>query len=489
MNADQSSQIASKEVYDLVVIGSGPAGIHAAVQAAKLKKSVCIIEKTAPRLGGALVHTGTLPSKTMRESLDAVLGVRKHLDEQWVKRMMQDLPLEKLLERAREVSSLEERLLHGHLKSNSIEVINGQAYLEDKQSVRINSPGQPSRILKAAAILIATGSRPRRPREIPFDGWRVVDSDEILSLKSLPERMLISGAGIIGCEYACIFSSMGVKVSVLDSSTEIIRQMDRDVVNELKNIMEGSGVTFYLGEEMSRISTKGPLIQVHTANRCFEADLMFFAGGRVSNSDNLGLERLGIQVTPRGAIVVNKHFQTEVNTIYAAGDVIGAPALAATSSHQGRAVSCHAFGGKMDPFPSLYPVGVYTIPELSGIGKTEAELKEQGIPYVVGQAHYNEIARGHIRGESHGLLKLLVCPNTHTILGIHIVGADAANLIHIGQAFMLADRHAQDFVNMIFNYPTLAEGYRIAAFNALNKIFSSGIIEQPQKLQDPSKAA
>jgi NAD(P) transhydrogenase len=486
--ASHTDPTAPKAHYDLVVIGSGPAGIHAAVQAAKLKRSVCIVDRCAPGVGGALVHTGTIPSKAMREALDAIQGVRKHIDERWVARMMQDLPIERLLSRARHVATLEERLLQGHLRSNAIELVQGDAFIEGPHSVRINRAGHTSRVLEAGVILIATGSRPRRPADVPFDGWRVVDSDEILRLSSVPERMLISGAGIIGCEYACIFATMVVKVSVLDSGKDFLRQMDRDVVQELKRIMEESGITFFLDEAMERIETKGPLVQVHTAKRCIETDLMFFAGGRVSNSDHLGIENLGIKTSPRGAILVNDHFQTDVPTIYAAGDVIGAPALAATSSHQGRAVSCHAFGGQSQAFPSLYPVGVYTIPELSGIGKTEAELKEHGVPYVVGHAHYNEIARGHIRGESHGLIKMLVCPESYKILGIHIVGADAANLIHIGQAFMISDRCAQDFVSMIFNYPTLAEGYRIAAFNALNKIFSSGIIGSAPQNKTPSAA-
>ena len=480
---------ASKNHYDLVVIGSGPAGIHAAVQAAKLKKSVCIVEKEPSKIGGALVHTGTIPSKTMREALDAVHGIRKHIDSKWVTRIMHDLPIERLMARAQRVSALEEELLRGHIQSNSIEILTGSAFIETNNAVRINQPGQTSKLLTCDYILIATGSRPRRPSEIPFDGWRVLDSDEILGLRSLPERILISGAGIIGCEYACIFSSMGARVTVLDNTPEIMRQMDRDVVNELKRIMEESGITFHLGESLDRIQFDGPVVQVHTRERCHEADLLFFAGGRVSNSDHLGLDKLGINVSPRGAITVNDNFQTSISNIYAAGDVIGAPALAATSSHQGRAVSCHAFGYQVEKFPSVYPVGVYTIPELSGIGMTEFELKEKNIPYVVGRSHYTEIARGHIRGETHGLIKMLICPNSHKILGIHIVGADAANLIHIGQAFMLRGGYAQDFVNMIFNYPTLAEGYKIAAFNALNKIFASGVIEAPPDAQSKTRAA
>ncbi len=465
--------------YDLVVIGSGPAGIHAAVQAAKLKRKVCVVEKTVGRIGGSWVHTATLPSKTLREALDSVQGLKRHIDTRWVDRVMIDLPAEKLLGRAQEVSQQEECVLRKHLKNNDIELITGTGYLEGPHAVRINTTESTSKVVSTDKILIATGSRPRRPENIPFDGWRVVDSDEILSLECIPSSMLIFGAGIIGCEYACIFRSLGTEVTVVDRRNRIMQQMDQDVVQELRRTMEESGVVFKLGEDLQDIQVDGPQVRVASAGKTHLVDVLFFAGGRSSNTDRLGLATQGIELGCRGEIVVNEFFQTAVPSIYAAGDVVGPPALAATGAHQGRIVSCHAFGAKIGGFPQEFPVGVYTIPELSAIGKTEEELRKEGRAYVVGRASYTEIARGHIRGETHGLIKLLVCKETHHILGIHIVGADAANLIHVGQAFMMKKGHAQDFINMIFNHPTLAEGYKIAAFNALNKIFTSGVIGDP----------
>lgn len=479
-NADH---IQSQLHYDLIVVGSGPAGIHAAVQAAKLKRTVCIVERTRDRLGGSWVHTGTLPSKTMREALDSVQGLKRHIDSRWVERIMMDLPADRLLGRAREVSQQEEELIRRFLKKNKIVIINGNAYLEGAHEVRVNSETEPSFVIKGEKILIATGSRPRRPANIPFDGWRVVDSDEILGLECIPRSMVIFGAGIIGCEYACIFRSLGTEVTVVDRRNRIMQFMDQDVVLELKRIMEESGIVFLLDEDLQDIQVDGPKVRVKSSQQTLEVDVLFFAGGRTSNAEHMGLEKHGIQLGGRGEIKVNSSFQTKVPNIYAAGDVIGPPALAATSAHQGRIVSCHAFGAVFDTFPEVFPVGVYTIPELSSIGKTEAELQQSEVPYVVGRASYKEIARGHIRGETHGLIKILVHRTTHRILGIHIVGADAANLIHIGQAFMVKGGFAQDFINMIFNYPTLAEGYRIAAFNALNKIFPSGVIGCPPELQ------
>lgn len=470
-------------------MGSGPAGIHAAVQAAKLKRTVCVIEKTPDRLGGSWVHTGTLPSKTMREALDSVHGLKRHIDGRWVDRIMMDLPADRLLGRARAVSQQEEALIRLFLKRNSISIVTGSAYLEGPHEVRVNSDTQPSFVLRGEKILLATGSRPRRPPEVPFDGWRVVDSDEILGLECIPKSMLIFGAGIIGCEYACIFRSLGTDVTVMDRRNRIMQSMDQDVVMELKRIMEESGIVFRLDEDLHDIRVDGPKVSVRASHQRLEADVLFFAGGRTSNTEHLGLEKHGIELGTRGEIKVNGSFQTRIPSIYAAGDVIGPPALAATSAHQGRIVSCHAFGAAFDTFPEVFPVGVYTIPELSSIGKTECELKQQSVPYVVGRASYKEIARGHIRGETHGLIKILVHSNTHRILGIHIVGADAANLIHIGQAFMVKGGHVQDFINMIFNYPTLAEGYRIAAFNALNKIFPSGVIGCPPDVQDHGETA
>ena len=465
--------------FDLTVIGSGPAGIHAAVQAAKLGKRVCVVEKNPEKIGGCWIHTGTLPSKTLRESLANIQNIQNHVSAGWVDRIIGDLQTGVLLKRAFKVSLQEEALVRKYLKKNKVTLITGYGILESRFKVRVLSEGQDARIISTATILIATGSQPRRPSNIPFDGWRVCDSDDILNLEQIPKSMIIYGAGVIGCEYACIFGSLGVRVTVMDSRSRILQYMDHEIVQELQRSMEAMGIEFQLGAPLVNIDVQGPGVTVQAGDSKIDCDVFFFAAGRVSSTGRIGLERLDIKTNDRGAIVVNKNFQTSISSIYAAGDAIGPPALAATSSVQGRHVACHAFSAGVSAFPAVFPIGVYTIPELSLAGKTEDELKADGIEYVVGRASYGEIARGYIRGDSHGLLKLLVCRNTHRILGIHIVGDDACNLVHIGLAFMQKEGFAQDLINMVFNYPTLAEGYRIAAFNALNKIFVDGIIKSP----------
>lgn len=473
-----------KHSFDLCVIGSGPAGIHAAVQAAKLNKKVCIIEKMPNRIGGCWIHTGTLPSKTLRESLATIHSIRNHVGSEWVDRVVADLHTGKLFDRAKKVSLQEEELVRKHIENNDIVMFEGYGSIENKFTVRILPHNDTPFTIKSDYTLIATGSRPRRPDNIPFDGWRVVDSDEILSLEAVPESMLIFGAGVVGCEYACIFSALGVDVTVVDSRTRILQYLDSEIVVELQRSMENLGVKFILGEDLEHIEIKGPRVHSFFGSQSFETDVLFYAAGRVSCTERIGLEWLGIAVNERGAIIVNENFQTCISNIYAAGDSIGPPALAATSSQQGRHVACHAFGINIGHFPSLFPVGVYTIPELSMVGKTEEELKAKNCDYVVGRAAYSEIARGYIRGDSFGILKILVCKSNHTIVGIHIVGDDACNLIHIGLAFMVQGGHIQDLVKLVFNYPTLAEGYRIAAFNALNKLFPDGVFKSP-----PSKDA
>ena len=471
---------ASKSEYDLIVIGSGPAGVQAAVQAAKLKKSVCIIEKMPEKIGGAWIQTGTLPSKTIRESLEAIHNIRHHAGPQWVERVISDLSTTKLYKRALKVSTEEEHLVRRYLNKNNIEVVGGFASFETEKSLRITPSKGASYILNASHFVIATGSRPRRPDNIPFDGWRVVDSDEILNLECVPKHMIIYGAGVIGCEYACIFSALGVETILADSRDRLMQQIDFEVVKELEKSMTDMGVKFKLGQEIKSITPKGPRVQVQMTVDTIDTDVLFFAAGRISNSENLGLEKLKIAVNDRGVIQVNDAFQTNLPHIYAAGDVVGPPALAATSTQQGRFCALHAFAEMKNDFPKYYPVGVYTIPELSSVGPSEEQLKEQGVDFVVGRAGYGELARGYIRGDNHGLLKLLIERKTHKILGIHIVGDGAANLVHIGLAFMLKDGIANDLINMIFNYPTLAEAYRIAAFNALNKIYKDGKIVTPK---------
>jgi len=479
-----SGETKARVDYDLAVIGSGPAGIQAAIQAAKLGKRVVIIEKSPNRLGGTWIHTGTIPSKTLRESLEAIHNIRHHSGSHWVDRVIDDLSTDKLYGRARMVSNQEESLIRRYLEKNQVEIRQGYGYLEDRNQIRVTAGDGSVSVIESSFILIATGSRPRRPANVAFDGWRIVDSDEILSLEHVPKRIIIYGAGVIGCEYACIFGALGVDTTIIDSRTRIMQTLDHEVAKELEKTMVDMGIKFKLGHDIRTTKVKGPVVSVEVGPESLETDVLFYAAGRLSNTDRLGLDRIGIKVNDRSAIVVNDNFQTTISNIYAAGDAIGAPALAATSAQQGRFTALHAFGCKTTEFPKVYPYGVYTIPELSSVGATEEELKQQDVDYVVGRAGYSELARGYIRGDNHGLLKLLVHAKTHRILGIHIVGQDAANLIHIGMAFMLKDGHAQDFISMIFNYPTLAEAYRIAAFNALNKIFPEGRIGNPPSESD-----
>ncbi len=459
------------DIYDLIVIGSGPAGVQAVLQGAKLGKKVVLIEKHPERLGGSWIHTGTLPSKTMREVLAAIRSVESHVGESWVTRMSQNLSTQSLRERAALASRDEENIIRTQLEEHRIPILRGAAYVEDSRQVRINQANGKSLLLKTDFILVATGSRPRRPANIPFDGWRVLDSDDVLRLESLPQSMTIWGAGVIACEYACIFRALGVETTIVDSRSIIMQFMDQEIAGELKKAMEQLGVVFKLSHDLERLDMLGPRVRSTFKGLVCESDVFFFAAGRESCSENMGLEKQGIQTNDRKTILVNESFQTAVPNIYAAGDVIGPPALASTSAEQGRIAACHAFGDEKARFPQYYPLGVYTIPEMSSVGLTEEELVNSAHPYVVGRARYDQIARGYIRGDSYGLIKILICAETHKILGLHIVGHDAANLVHIGQVAMITKMSIYEFAeNVIFNFPTLAEGYKIAAYDAISQL-------------------
>lgn len=457
--------------YDLIVVGSGPAGVQAALHAAKLGKKVALIEKHPERLGGAWIHTGTLPSKTMREVLAAIRSVDSHVGEAWVTRMSQDLSTQKLRDRAALSSRDEENIVRRQLDLQHIPIIRGAAYIENPTTVRVNQLGGKSLLLQTSFVVLATGSRPRRPRNIPFDGWRVMDSDDILTLESLPKSMTIWGAGVIACEYACIYSALGVATTIVDSRNQIMQFMDQEIADELKKAMEQLGVHFRLGFDLEKIEIEGPQVRATFKGLQLSSDVFFFAAGRESCSEKMGLEKLGIDTNERRTILVNSNFQTAVPNIYAAGDVIGPPALASTSAEQGRIAVAHAFGDMTVKFPQYYPVGVYTIPEMSSVGSTEEELMKADQNYVVGRARYDQIARGYIRGDSYGLMKIMICADSLKILGVHIVGHDAANLVHIGQVAMITKMTIYEFAeNVIFNFPTLAEGYKIAAFDAITQI-------------------
>ena len=464
--------------YDLAIIGSGPAGVSAAVQAAKLRKRVCVIEKNFESIGGAWIQTGTLPSKTLREVLAMTNSVRAQSGPQWSARIVQTMLAGRLFERARHAAQRQEEHVRRYLAKNGVELLAGEGMLKNAQAVTVQQE-KNTQVITATRILIATGSRPRRPASVPFDGWRVIDSDEVLRLEYAPNRILIYGAGVIGCEYACIFAALGVETLIADSRPRIMPGIDLEVATELRDSMQAMGVQFLLERELHTIKTDDVAVEVKLNDETHTTDVFFFVAGRIANSDRINAAAVGVKCDELGMIVVNAEFQSSVPSIYAAGDVIGAPALAATSSYQGRVAASNAFGMHGLSFPHNYPIGVYTIPELSSVGETEEQLIATGREYVVGRAGYSEIARGYIRGDSHGKLKLLVCKRSHKLIGVHIVGEGACDLIHIGMVFMEKNCAAQDLLHVVYNYPTLAEGYKIAAFNALNKIFPSGIIEPP----------
>lgn len=465
--------------YDLAIIGSGPAGVSAAVQAAKLGQRVCIIERNVDNLGGAWIQTGTLPSKTLRELLAMTSNVRRQYGEQWLKHLKDGTTAGRLMTRAKEVSQRQNQHVRRYLAKNGVIIVGGTAKLIDNKTIEVSRRGREPKTVQTTNILLASGSSPRRPPEIPFDGWRIVDANEILHLATIPKSIVIYGAGVVGCEYACIFAALGTQTVIADSRPQIMTTIDQEIATELQDSMQTVGIEFLLNQKLTAVELKTDKVQTTFADSQRTSDVLFFAAGRIPNSAGLWDDKIAIDTDERGYVLVDDSFRSSVANIYAAGDLIGTPALAATSAHQGRVAASNALSTSGLKFPKNYPVGVYTIPELSSVGYSEQELQEMGVDYVVGRAHYNEIARGYIRGDSHGKLKLLICRNSHKIIGVHIVGDGACELIHIGMVFMHQGCHAQDLLDIVYNYPTLAEGYKIAAFNGLNKLFVDGIIAPP----------
>jgi NAD(P) transhydrogenase len=465
--------------FDLIVIGSGPGGQRAATQGAKAGKKVAIIEEL-PALGGGCVHYGTLPSKSFRESVYRwSLGSRGTLgneseDSKQVSKKINDLPsMQLLLRRRNRVVSEEARIVHDQLKRNGVTIYHGRATLLSSTEVEIKSKSDASpEKISAPIIILAVGARPVAPKPLAVDGERVHDSDTVLDQKVLPKRLVVLGAGIIGCEYASMFSMAGSKVYLVDRRHEILASVDREIVNHLVERFVAQGVEIILEAEASEIvynsDRTGITVCLTNGKPVLEADVVLVALGRVGNTENMGLESVGVERDDRGLIKVDRFYRTSLPNIYAVGDVVGQPALASTSMEQGRIACTHALGLGQNEMPRFFPYGIYSIPEISMIGETEEALVAQNKPFVVGRARYRELARGQIVGDRWGLLKLMVEPDTQKILGVHIVGDNAAELIHIGQAVMTLGGDLQYFVDNVFNYPTLAEAYKTAAFQAMN---------------------
>jgi NAD(P) transhydrogenase len=470
------------EEFDLVVIGSGPAGEKGAVQAAYFGKRVALVEK-APALGGASVHTGTLPSKTLRETALYLTGFQRRRLYGMTLEVDRDTSLRQLMGRLRAVTEQQVTQIDRNMQRHNITVVRGAATFTSPNEVVVRpvpsaKPDAPvvdmtTRTLRAPYFLVAPGSSPHRPAGVPFDDPDVEDSDTILDLDRIPLSLAVVGGGVIGCEYACLFAALGTAVIVIEGRGTLLGGLDAEMSNGMKSALERGGNEVWLGDavEMIQRVPGGPLRIALKSGKILQVDKILYSAGRAGNTKGLGLEQAGITLDPRGRILVNAQFQTAAPHIYAAGDVIGNPALASVSMEQGRVAACHAFGipYKTHVAP-LTPFGVYTIPEISMIGATEEELKARGTPYEVGRTRYENNARGQIIGESDGTLKLLFDPATRKLLGVHIIGDRATELIHIGQMVMTTDGTIDVFIDSVFNFPTLAEMYKYAAYDGLGRL-------------------
>ena len=458
--------------FDLLCLGSGPAGQRAAIQAAKFGKRAAVVERRQI-VGGVCVATGTIPSKTFREAVLSFVAQDTLFDGHLGHHLKSRPTAEQLMRRVDTVIQREAQVVEDQLWRNDIHVLRGEASFLDPHTVRIFSP-DASRTVTADKILLAVGTQPVTPRGVNVDGELVLTSAQIRQLKQLPRRMAVVGAGVIGIEYASMFAALELDVTVIDKRERPLEFVDREIVEELVHQLRNHDVTFRLGEAVDRLEiSAGPPRQVviHlTSGKVIVSDLVLFSAGRKGATAHLNLQAAGLTVDARGLLAVDPHFRTAVPHIFAAGDVIGYPSLAATSAEQGRLAAHSAFDVLAKPMAAHFPIGIYSIPEISMVGAHEHELTAQKIPYETGVARYREIARGQILGDDSGLVKLLVHRDTHRLLGVHAIGTGATELIHIGQAVLGLGAGLEYFLDTVFNYPTLAECYKVAALNAFNKL-------------------
>jgi NAD(P) transhydrogenase len=464
--------------YDCVVIGTGPAGQKGAIQAAKLGKRVAIVEKNKV-LGGAQINTGTIPSKALREAVLHLTGADKHGLAGQTSRAKKHLTIADLASFSQRVIRHEWGVIRNQFDRNNVDLIWGKATFVGPHEVAIQGP-EGTEHVTADSFLLGVGTKPARPENVPFNGHTVFTSDEVMHLDYLPTTMIVVGGGVIGVEYACMMAKLGVHVTLVEGRNKVLGFLDQEIADAFQYFMRQDGITLRLGERVENIQEVDR--QNGSVHRLVEAQLksgkrlyaqtLLYAVGRQGVCSNLGLDQVGIEFDDRERLQVNAHYQTNVEHVYAAGDVIGFPALASTSMEQGRRAICHAFGcDDVENYnTSLFPYGIYSVPEISMVGKTEEQLTEESIPYESGVAHYREITRGQLLGDELGMLKMLIHQDTHKILGVHVIGTGATELIHIGQAVMALDGDAEFFVNNVFNFPTLAECYKVAAYDGLNKL-------------------
>ena len=457
--------------YDLVVIGSGPAGQKGAICAAKLGKKVAIIDRKKS-VGGVCVHTGTIPSKTLREAVLYLSGFRQRTFYGRGYVLKDRIAMSDLIFRAQAVMAREVEVIKAQLRRNYVTLLEGDACFLDANTLEVKSD-DGSQLLRGQHVLIACGTRPAHSAEIPMDGHRIFDSDQVHCLEEIPRDLVVVGAGIIGLEYASMFAALGVKITLLDQRPILLDFVDREIVESLCFQLRQLGTVFRLGEKVVSVGfdeERNRVFAKLASGKNVHGQGLLYTIGRQGNGDLLNLESAGLSAEGRGKLSVNEHFQTSVPHIYAAGDVIGFPALASTSMEQGRLASCHMFGkpGKMPP--NLIPYGIYTIPEISMVGQTEEQLTKENINYEVGLARYAELAKGQMLGDDQGLLKLVFDPVSLKLLGVHAIGDRAAEIIHIGQVVLTLGASIEYFRDAVFNYPTLAEAYKVAALDGLNKL-------------------
>ncbi|MBX3379774.1 MAG: Si-specific NAD(P)(+) transhydrogenase [Phycisphaeraceae bacterium] len=471
--------------FDLCVIGSGPAGQKAAIQAAKLGRSVAVVEMREV-LGGVAINTGTIPSKALREAI-LDFGGRTTVAPSLADFAAAKPALNRaggftgLMEACHRVIRKEIDLVREHFASNGITVLNGKGQFKNDHQVDVVGV-HASETIEADHILVAVGTVPTTPETIPFDGVQIFSSDDLLKLGSIPRSIIVVGGGVIGTEYASMLAALGVRVTLIEGRPRLLDFVDAEITEALQYHLRQSGVTLRLGEKVVKIDrrattdaarregVKSMIEATLESGKTLTADTLLYAVGRQGSTDSLNLAAAGLSADNRGRITVNKEFQTNVAHIYAAGDVIGFPALASTSMEQGRVAACHMFGVKCENYDSLLPYGIYSIPEISMVGWTEEKLTADSIPYEAGIALYKETARGQLLGDEIGMLKMLFHQETRALLGVHIIGTNATELVHIGQCAMAFKATAEYFINTVFNYPTLAECYKIASLNGVNKL-------------------
>ena len=457
--------------YDMIVIGSGPAGQKAAIAAAKLGRRAAIIERR-DMVGGVCINTGTIPSKTLREAVLYLTGLNQRELYGQSYRVKEEITVTDLSARTQHVVAREIDVIRNQLARNHVHMYVGTARFTDPRTIVVTNEAGNSVELRADKIVVAVGTKPAHPSTVDFDGETIVDSDQILSIDRVPSSMVVVGAGVIGIEYASMFAALGTKVTIVERRPTMLDFCDKEIIEALQYQLRELAVTFRFSESVREVQ-KHPAgtLTILESGKKIPADTVLYSAGRQGVTDELNIAAAGVQASNRGRVEVNENFQTEVEHIYAVGDVIGFPALAATAMEQGRRATYHAFGEPVgNKLGDLQPIGIYTIPEISYVGRTEEELTRENVPFEVGVSRYRELARGAILGDSYGMLKILVHAESRELLGVHVFGTNATELVHIGQTVMGCGGTVDYLVDAVFNYPTLAESYKVAGLDAVNKM-------------------